>query len=367
MRLVNADIYKLLELVNRRKIVCFGAGQALTNFLNMYSTLELEDKINCIVDNSEEKIGTYFFYNNKKIPIISVDCLKKMKDVVVIITSRHTTEMFQQISEYEELRESLCFVSYYIMSETNMLIEEKRKYPANFRITKEPCIPKIIHYCWFGGNEMPAKNCEWIKSWKKYCPDYQIIEWNESNYDITKNKYMYEAYKNKKWGFVSDYARMDLVYEYGGIYLDTDVEIIKNLDDLLYQPAFAGIESTKLINLGLGFGAQKNNPIIKLLREDYEDKSFIKEDGKLDLTPIPKVQKKLFNSFGYINNGEYQVLSDITIYPEKVLSGKCNWTGRVLPIDKTYAIHHYDGSWVDENIKMEDIMRKELFVNASKL
>ena len=99
-------------------------------------------------------------------------------------------------------------------------------------------IPKVIHYCWFGGNPLPdeAKRC--IDSWKKYCPDYKIIEWNESNYDVNSNEYMKAAYNEKKWAFVSDYARVDVVYRYGGIYMDTDVELIKPLDKFLYQSPY---------------------------------------------------------------------------------------------------------------------------------
>ena len=104
-------------------------------------------------------------------------------------------------------------------------------------------IPKKIHYCWVGGNSKPPLVKKCIQSWKKYCPDYEIIEWNESNYDISKNIYMKQAYEAKKWAFVTDYMRLDIIYEHGGIYLDTDVELIKNIDDLLSNEAFAGIES----------------------------------------------------------------------------------------------------------------------------
>ena len=104
-------------------------------------------------------------------------------------------------------------------------------------------IPKIIHYCWFGGAELPEKDRKCIESWKKFCPDYQIIEWNENNYDVTKNTYMYQAYQAKKWGFVPDYARLDIIYQHGGIYLDTDVELVKNLDSLLENDAFMGFVS----------------------------------------------------------------------------------------------------------------------------
>ena len=120
-------------------------------------------------------------------------------------------------------------------------------------------IPKIIHYCWFGGTEIPEADQKCMASWRKYCPDYTIMRWDESNYDYTKNQYMREAYEAKKWGFVPDFARLDIVYTYGGIYLDTDVEIIRNIDDLLVNSAYMGFESGgAAVNPGLGFGAEKD-------------------------------------------------------------------------------------------------------------
>ena len=152
-------------------------------------------------------------------------------------------------------------------------------------------IPKVIHYCWFGGNPLPeeAKRC--IESWKKYCPDYKIIEWNENNYDVNSNEYMKAAYKEKKWAFVSDYARIDVVYKYGGIYMDTDVELVKELDSFLNDRMYCGWEMRdplldKLgrsyensVAFGLGFGAEKGHPALKKILDLYDRISFYNEDG----------------------------------------------------------------------------------------
>ena len=172
---------------------------------------------------------------------------------------------------------------------------------------------------------------------------------------------MYQAYKAGKWGFVPDFARLDIIYRYGGVYLDTDVELVKNIDELLYQKAFAGIEGTQYVNLGLGFGAYPGCQVIKEIRDTYKEKKFIKEDGTCDMTPSPVVQKKFFRENGYINNGDYQVIKDMTIYPEKVLSAKCLWTGRIQITEHTFAIHHYDASWTSEHLKRETLLNKQLF------
>ena len=162
-------------------------------------------------------------------------------------------------------------------------------------------IPKKIHYCWFGGNPLPELAQKCIASWKKYCPDYEIIEWNETNYDITKNNYMNQAYENKRWGFVPDYARLDIIYTHGGIYLDTDVELIKPIDELLTLKAFAGVEqNSEYVALGLGFGAEKEHPTIKALRDYYDTLSFV-ENGELGLdeSDFNKNASLYFRRIGY--------------------------------------------------------------------
>jgi hypothetical protein len=226
-----------------------------------------------------------------------------------------------------------------------------KRVPQNLHVCEEQKIPKIIHYCWFGGQEIPEKNRRWMESWKRFCPDYEIVEWNESNYDVTQNEYMYEAYRTKKWGFVPDYARLDIICKYGGIYLDTDVELVANLDDLLYQHAFAGFErsSGMYVNLGLGFGAERDSEIMKYLLKDYTDRHFIKKDGSLDQTASPVIQTERLVKKGLRLNGEYQILQNqLTIYPEKMFSPKSIRTRIIETSDYTKSIHYYDASWVDD-------------------
>ena len=130
-------------------------------------------------------------------------------------------------------------------------------------------IPKKIHYCWFGRGEKPALAKKCIASWKKYCPDYEIIEWNEDNFDINYNAYTKYCYENKKWAFLSDYVRLLVVYEHGGIYYDTDVEALKSFDDLLTYKAYFGFENEEHINTGIGFGAEKEHTVLKSMLEMY--------------------------------------------------------------------------------------------------
>ena len=213
-------------------------------------------------------------------------------------------------------------------------------------------IPKVIHYCWFGRNKLPKLARKCIKSWKKYLPDYEIIEWNESNYDISKNRYMREAYEAKKWGFVPDYARLDIIQKYGGFYLDTDVELIKCLDEYRKYPCFFGVEKPDKAALGLGFGAEPGNSIITEMLQQYDEMSFLKDDGTYDLTPSPEFQTKIMNKYGvYVVECIKQIDNKCYIFPKDYFNPYNMDSGLIEVSENTVSIHHYAGSWVDSYSK----------------
>lgn len=212
-------------------------------------------------------------------------------------------------------------------------------------------IPKVIHYCWFGNNPIPEKDKKCIESWKKYCPDYEIKEWNEKNYNLKKNTYMWEAYQAKKWGFVPDYARLDIIYEHGGIYLDTDVELVRNLDELLDNSAYFGFEEGEFINPGSGFGAEAHHPGIAKLLDIYNGKNFRLGDEKYDLTPSPVLHRDKLVECGAIMNDKRQVVEGITLYPTEYFCPFRYYTGLLKMTENTYSIHRYNMSWVDNTSK----------------
>ena len=225
-------------------------------------------------------------------------------------------------------------------------------------------IPKKIHYCWLGGNPLPplAEMC--LASWKKYCPDYEIILWNEENYDFTKHPYMKQALEAKKWGFVPDYARLDIIYQHGGIYLDTDVEIVKNIDELLKNDFYAGFESEGVVALGLGFGAVPGHPLLKEMMEDYDNYSFVNADGSLNQLPSPQIQTKLLQKYGLqCDSSRLQVLpGNLTIYPENFFAPR-NAARVPEALPESYSVHHYMASWCDDQIsrKIRNILKKAVF------
>ena len=218
-------------------------------------------------------------------------------------------------------------------------------------------IPKIIHYCWVGNAPKPKSVLYCIESWKKFCPDYEIKEWNESNYDFSKNHYMKQAYDAKKWGFVPDYARLDIIYQYGGIYLDTDVELVKSFDELLDQDAFMGFENTGdgeyFVNCGQGFGAVPKHEIIKAARDLYDNLEFINFDGTLNMLASPHYTTQTLCQFGLEQKDKEQKLPNMMIYRSDVLCPKNFRTGKLNVTGKTVSIHHFTASWLDDQIKKE--------------
>ncbi len=206
-------------------------------------------------------------------------------------------------------------------------------------------IPKTIHYCWFGGKDIPKQFQEYINEWKVKCPDYEIVRWDESNYDIEKNLFIKKAYDEKKWAFVSDYVRIDVVNQYGGIYLDTDVQIVKKFDDLLNNKSFFGIERTftrdLLVNTGLGFGSEKNNKILVDILDLY--KNIAIEECYI---PCPVIQLPIFKKYGFVQKNKHQNLNDNLILPTEYLSPK-NPLEKIRLTKNTYSIHHYSATWTD--------------------
>ena len=215
-------------------------------------------------------------------------------------------------------------------------------------------IPKKIHYCWFGRGEKPklAKKC--IASWKKYCPDYEIIEWNEDNFDVHQNPYVEYLYANKKYAFLSDYARLLIIYENGGIYFDTDVEVIKPIDDLLDNHAYFGFETPDYINTGLGFGAEKNHAIIKELLKEYEP--YL--DGLHGYKGCPVLNTEALLKNGLIKGGETQSIGTVTIYSPDYFNPYDDPTGRLNITDNTYSIHWFAKTWMTRSKRIRSRLTK---------
>lgn len=208
-------------------------------------------------------------------------------------------------------------------------------------------IPKTIHYCWFGGNELPplAKKC--IKSWKKYCKGYEIIRWDESNFDISSAPlYVRQAYEAKKWAFVTDYVRLKVVYENGGIYFDTDVQVIREIDELLVYNSFFGFQNQTRVATGLGFGAERNSKIIGEIMKQYDDIPFVFSNGEFDMLDCPTRNTTVFVKHGLKQDGTNQTLDDGSrVFSQEYFCPISYETLKRNVTKNTYSIHWFEASW----------------------
>ena len=220
-------------------------------------------------------------------------------------------------------------------------------------------IPKIIHYCWFGGNPLPELARKCIASWKKYFPNYEIKEWNESNYDVYKIPYTSEAYNAKKYAFVSDYARFDILYQYGGIYFDTDVEAIKSFDSILKNGGFMGLETTGSVAAGLGIGCNAGLGIAYQILEFYTSLHFINSDGSYNTKTVVEYVTEILKKHGLKNENTIQQFDGFTVYPTEYFCPYSLKTYTLNITDNTYSIHHYEASWLSKNEKKWKIFREK--------
>ena len=210
-------------------------------------------------------------------------------------------------------------------------------------------IPKIIHYCWFGRGKMPELAVRCIESWKKYLPEYEIKEWNEDNFDVNIVPYTQEAYKVKKYAFVSDYARFWILYHHGGLYFDTDVEVIRPMDEIIKSGPFMGFENngtiTSGVNPGLGLGVKPGLGLYQEILYYYENEHFLYTDGRQNLTTVVMRITSILQQYGLKNENVFQTIAGINIYPTDYFCPIRITDGKLCLTDRTVSIHHYAASW----------------------
>lgn len=205
-------------------------------------------------------------------------------------------------------------------------------------------IPKIIHCCWFGGTQIPQSVSRYIANWQSKLPDYQLMVWTEKEFDITKAPiYVQQAYECKKFAFVSDYVRLYALHKYGGVYMDTDVEVVKSLDSFLHHSALIGFECED--RLSTAFIASISGALwIGELMDEYESRVFVK-DGRMDLTTNVEYVTRYFKQHGLQVGGEKQTVGDVEVFPSEYFSPKSWNTGKYNITDNTVVIHHFSGTW----------------------
>lgn len=217
-------------------------------------------------------------------------------------------------------------------------------------------IPKKIHYCWFGNGEKNKKVLHCIESWKKICSDYEIIEWNEQNFDVNMNAYTKMCYSEKKYAFLSDYARLVIIAQNGGVYFDTDVELVKPIDFLLENEAFFAFETPEYVNSGLGFGSVAESEIMKAMIKEYD----CVIDGNHGTVGCPVLNTQALCRLGLQKNGQMQKLGETLILPPDYMNPYESTTGRLNKTANTVSIHWYAGSWMTKTQLLRSSVTKPI-------
>lgn len=345
----NCDMYEFAERIKGKRIICIGFRLLYTTMHNMFPELNIHNQVEAFIDNNPRIVGEKEYIIDKEYVIKPFSILEGIsaQTHIVLICSRFYGELIQQMDNMECMDEVECYC-YPIMHSYTKIRSEKP-----YRTTKIPVIPKKIHYCWFGGNPMPEFNQRCIESWRRMCPDYEIVCWDETNYDYTRNVYMREAYEHKAWAFVSDYARLDIIHQHGGIYLDTDIELRKNLDELLWHEGFAGFtHHYARINTGVGFGARKGLPLLQEWMNSYKYIHYVNDDGGYNTKLCPVFQTDILRFHkDFKQDGKFQVIDGMALYPKEYFAALSPMTGVMPFAEDAYSIHYGVKSWVEDNNK----------------
>ena len=333
------------------KIILFGAG-AIGQVVvpAILSASGIIDSIDCYIDNDSSRWGTTLNILNKKIEVKSPEYLKECdQDIVIFINISRYAEVIEQLEQMECTQNMTAFIMPMLLIH-NFCSASSRGIPV---MTSKPVIPKI-HYMWLGKKEIPYGLRKCMDTWKEKCPDYEIIQWDENNYDLSKHPYMKQAYECGAYGFVPDYARLDILYQEGGFYFDTDVEMKKNLDELRYQKAFCALEKWQILNFGGGSGAVKGHPMIKKFLDARASIMFLDKNGKQNRNTCGFYDTQTALEAGYKITGETQNIGGMNIYaydyfhPYDYMSGLTNET------EHTISVHHFNGGWMDDDMKEQN-------------
>ena len=351
------------KVIKNKRLFLIGAGKRSVTLLQKYTW-----NVFACIDNDESKNGTFLHVNNTQIPVHNWNYLLDniSANSILLVTPAVFESLLKKIESEAALSDIDCYIASYMHSlQWDFDRVEASKVPYEITKGTTPKIPKIIHYFWFSGDPYPEKVQKCIDSWHKFCPDYEFKKWDLTNYK-PDCQYAKAALAHKCWAVASDYGRADVVYRYGGIYLDTDVELIKPLDDLLYDDAFIGFESLEYVDPGSGFGAVKDNPVIERFRSIYYDEKFLLEDGSLNKIVCPPYFTKKLIDIGLRQDGSFQRLDNIVVYPPLVLCPHSYVTDKIYLSDKTYSIHHHLAGWYSNEQKEMTKRRYSFFKKCEK-
>lgn len=337
------------DVLKTKNIICWGSGKHFRNCTCPFLCKSgLIDRLVGFLDTSQTKTVEIYgrSYDN-----ISKDKLagSDSHDTVILIAVNGYAKIQDQLRSDPVLSKFESIPSVYpeFLYE-DLLLLSVDKPPINYRKHDKPLIPRLIHCIWFSKEPMPKLYLKCLESWRKYAKDYEIRIWDLDNYKPDHCLFFEQAIAHKNWAFASDYARADLLYKYGGIYMDLDVEMLRSIDDLLYNDAYMSFESLDRIECGSGMGATAGHPIMREICESYESRPYIKPDGSWDNSTCPVRYTQVIERHGLKKNGCFQSVEDITIYPFEVLTAKSFDTGIIYNTELSYTVHHHNGSWIPD-------------------
>lgn len=348
------------EIVEQNlSIVIWGAGViGMVTTPEILKQYDLLKRIAFYIDNSQGGKGHEITIYNRTVEIKSVDVLEDVaENTVLIIAASRYAEILGQLEQMACAKDLVCYIMP-MMCIHNFCGGTSAGEPV---LSDKPLIPKKIHYMWFGKKQIPTKLQRCVDSWRMHCPDYEIIQWNEENYDLDRHPYMRDAYERGAYGFVPDYARLDILYRYGGIYMDTDVEVVKNLDQLLYQEAFCGVEKWQVINFGGCSGAVKEHPMMEKFLKARMGISFLDENGSPNTITCGYYDTNAALDNGYCINGMTQHIQGMNIYASDYFHPYDYMSGHRHMTEHTYSVHWFNGGWLDEKMKRANAEAAERF------
>ena len=357
MIIKNVTIDEIIKKgILKEKIILFGKGLVLSRMQSCTSWRSFTSNISYIIDNN---FSGQINFCGRQVSVFSPDKIRSEENCSIIITSaKYALEMLEQLEEMNLPDSVECYVWRGITG-------------FSFKLESLPIIgqsifsiPKIIHTFWFSGEKIPDEYQKCIDSWSKYCPDYEIKIWTQNNYDCSKNTFLQQAIKSKKWAFAADFARFDVLYEYGGIYMDSDVELFKSLNDFLHFESFFPFTHSCLID-PVVFGTIQHNPLLKQLLKQYENRVLFNKSGNPDTIDnfLPSVVCSVFEDMGFNYNDTMQMIDGNLIVPSYYFSNVYfEITRQLFPETekKLYSIHHCESGWCDV-CSSTDEYNKKLF------
>lgn len=345
LHLLNCGRQAFLRYAREKRAFVYGAGRALSLCLDLYFR---EQEVAAIVDGAPRLWGTTVLHRGRAVPVIAPETFtahvaaQGTEDALLMITSPiYAGEIVAALDDVPELDGLACFVM--------AVVRETMEPVSPFAFSEgAPRIPKKLHYIWMGGKPLPEAYERNIATWREYNPDFEIIRWDETNYDVHRHRYVAESYAHGAMSFASNFMRLDIVNEEGGIYLDTDVEVRQSFTPLLADRAFFGMAATDRVSNGCGFGAMAHQDIIEEMLAAFDAHPFLRADGRPEQRPCSSFLTPVLERYGFRMTNTYQNINGVALYPTEVFSPLRMFGFPDDVTERTLSVHRQDGTWKNE-------------------